>query len=150
MSKQENDILKISIGIAIGALILTLVVCYFAFSKGDSLGSAYSRSWNVWTGATANSHLSVHATSTKGGIVNANGNRKHLVISNIGTSTVYVWFNTSTDLVVVNKGIALYPYATGTTTSTDKIVIDSDNLYRGPIQAITASGESSLLSIFDY
>ena len=68
-----------------------------------------------------------------------NYNRQYERIINIGTSTAWIWLNTSTDYVVAGQGIPLAPMST-TTPNYDNstFVIDVNNLYFGPIQTIAS------------
>lgn len=97
----------------------------------DKLGSAsnqFEKPTNTFTSAS----------TTAAQIVALNYNRQFLKIINVGTSTAWIWLNTSTDSVVTGRGIPLYAYATGTPDILNSSYeIDASNLYFGPVQDIS-------------
>ena len=78
-----------------------------------------------------------YASSTAGQIVEFNYDRQFLRIDNIGTTTVYLRFGTSTDFLTASNGIPVY-YASSTNHFTF-YEMNPVNLYFGSVQVIAGN-----------
>ena len=107
----------------------------------DKLGSSYGNQFEKPTNTlTSASTVAVQRVAI-------NYNRQFLYVINTGTSTAYMWLNTSTDGLAVGRGIQLAPMTTTTPNRLNSIYeINQNNLYFGPVQFI-ASDYTTLLII---
>lgn len=123
-----NDNLKM----VIWAVVIIVAVFFITNAqKADQLGFVGSNNIFVAVDDT-DDHKSVTVTTTAYAIAK-NPSRQYARFSvdlYYSTSSVWIWQNTSTDSVVINKGIQLC-------TSTSYYEIDSTNLYQGEIQLIS-------------
>ena len=116
-------------------LLIALLLLLLGGSGAIGIDKLGSISDNRFEKAT---HTTVYGSPTASQVLALNYDRQFTFIQNTGTSTAWIWFNTSTDYVAVTGGIRL-DFASSTVTGfTKSYQIDSDNLYFGPIQAICA------------
>lgn len=121
---------------AILAIVILAGVFLIMNAKDSSPNLGYVGPANIFDApGIANSSVSITVTASSTTILARNDNRKYVQICNASstdaTNNTWIWFNTSTDSVAIDKGFTL---AAGSCYE-----IDSTNLYIGPIYAIATA-----------
>ena len=123
------------------AIVLSTLIIVKAIDNNQFRGA--NQNFNVFSGGVANANVSITATASSTTILNRNLLRQYAQICNASstdaTNNTWIWFNTSTDSVVVNKGFTL---AAGTCYE-----IDSTNLYLGAVQAISTAVTTTISTL---
>ena len=120
-----------------GIIVIVAVLVTYVNLKTSQPPLGYVGSTNTFVAANDNTdNSSAWIGSTANATIAKNPSRQFCRITVVpySTSTVWLWQNTSTDLVVTGKGI---PLNSSTTNYDAYYQIDGDNLYRGEIQLIS-------------
>jgi hypothetical protein len=117
----------ITLGIVLFVVLAILVMKPMSFGTGTT---------NLIFAGAPTTQSSVVASSTVSLVLAGNGGRQYVEITNLGTSTVYLWEQSTSTGVAALKA---FPVITNA-----KYTLGDPYLYVGNIWAITASGTSTL------